>query len=267
MTGPRSSSVGSASAPARDFTLYAADGVRLAATHWPGWQGNGPSVLLLHGNGASRQALAASAGWLNRLGYTVLTLDFRGHGESEATARSFGWNEALDARAAFDWLKREQGGSPVAIIGISLGGAASLLGPDGPLPAEALVLQAVYPDIRHAIRNRIAAVAGSAIAEASEPLLSFQSYLRYGVWPAALSPIEALRRFGGAVLVIGGEADRYTPPEETRRMFNSASGARRLWLAPGADHVTTSSLATDEYRTIVLDFLSAAIGRPAGTPQ
>ena len=95
-------------------------------------------MLLLHGVGASRQATAANAEWLASLGYATLAIDFRGHGGSSSEPRTFGFDEALDAHAAFAWLKRRQGDAPVAIIGISLGGAASLLGDDGPIHADAL---------------------------------------------------------------------------------------------------------------------------------
>lgn len=248
--------------PGRDVQLRAADGLRLAGSYWPGRRRGGPAVLLLHGNDASRAATADNAAWLAGRGYAVLTIDFRGHGESAAAPHSFGLRESRDTRAALAWLKRADGGGPVAAVGISLGGAASLIGDDGPLAADALVLQAVYPDIRHAIRNRIAAFLGAAPARLIEPLLSFQSRPRLGVWPGRLSPLEAVKRYPGPVLVIGGGADAYTPPAETRAMFAAAAGPKRLWFAEGADHRTTSDLETGDYRLALSSFLAATIGSP-----
>lgn len=156
MAAGHHSRVAAAMPPGRDIRLVTRDGVTIAATFTPGRHDRSPAVLLLHGVGVSRHATAENAAWLAGLGYATLTIDFRGHGQSDLTPRTFGINEAVDAQTAFDWLKRRQGGAPVAVIGISLGGAASLLGENGPLRAEALILQAVYPDIRRAIRNRIA---------------------------------------------------------------------------------------------------------------
>jgi alpha-beta hydrolase superfamily lysophospholipase len=156
MVRPTPSRVPPAAPPAIDFRLRATDGLPLAATYRPGRRPDSPAVLLLHGNGASRAAVAPNAGWLAAQGYAVLAIDFRGHGGSASVPHSFGLFESRDAEAAFAWLKRRQRGAKVAVVGISLGGAAALLGDRGPLPADALVLQAVYPDIRHAIRNRIA---------------------------------------------------------------------------------------------------------------
>lgn len=211
---------------------------------------------------ASRASTAPSADWLSRLGYAALTIDFRGHGGSDMAERSFGLRESSDARSAFRWLKRRQGGAPVGVIGHSLGGAAALLGPEGPLPADALVLQAVYPDIRRAIRNRIADRLGAAPAYVLEPLLSFQSGPRFGVPPGELSPLEAVRRYRGPVFVIGGLDDSYTPPEETRALFDAAPRPKSLWLVPGRGHAAIGELSDQAYRERVGAFLRAAIGPP-----
>jgi pimeloyl-ACP methyl ester carboxylesterase len=261
MVRTRPSAVAPARPPAEDLRLTAADGIGIAATYRPGRGPDAPAVLLLHGNDSSRAANAANAAWLARWGFATLAIDFRGHGGSGTAPHSFGLFEARDARAGFAWLKRHQHGAPVAVVGASLGGAASLLGEDGPLPADALVLQAVYPDLRHAIRNRIASIVTIGPALLLEPLLSFQALPRMGVWPSRLAPIDALAHYHGPVLVIGGAADRYTPPEETRTLYAAAVGPKALWFAPGADHAATCVLETMAYRARLLAFLRATIGR------
>lgn len=248
--------------PSRDFRLVTRDGVGIAATFTPGRATRSPAVLLLHGVGASREETARNAAWLASLGYATLTIDFRGHGQSDIAARTFGLDEASDAQVAFDWLRHRQGGAPVAVIGISLGGAASLLGKDGPLRADALILQAVYPDIRHAIRNRIASRTSTGIGYLLEPLLSFQAPLRFGVWPSRLSPLAALRRYHGPVLIIGGAKDRSTPPAESQAMFAAARGPKRLWLVPIGDHADICGLTDAAYRNHVKTFLAKVMPTP-----
>jgi alpha-beta hydrolase superfamily lysophospholipase len=249
-------------APGRDLRIVTADGLSLAATYRPGRMANAPAVLLLHGNGASREQPADNAAWLCEQGYATLTIDFRGHGQSAAASHSFGWNESKDARAAFEWLKREQHDAPVAVIGISMGGASALLGGNGPIAADAMVLQAVYSDIRHTIRNRMASMITRVPAILLEPLLSYQSRLRFGVWPSRLSPLDALRHYHGSVLIIGGAEDTFTPPDETRRMYEAAPGRKTFWLAPGVDHEGVSDLSSADYRARVLSFLEQTIGAP-----
>lgn len=256
------STVAPAAPPARDLEIASTDGVTLAASYWPGATVHAPAVLLLHGNGASRAMMAANAAWLAGRGYAALTIDFRGHGGSTAASHSFGLRESADAAAALAWLKHREGNAPIAVIGVSLGGAAALLGPDGPVGADALILQAVYPDIRRAIRNRIASQVGFVPAWLLEPWLSFQALPRYGVWPGRIAPLDALHRYAGPVFVIGGGADRYTPPDETRELFDAVRGPRALWIVDGLDHDEVSGLTDDRYRRRVLAFLRRSIGNP-----
>ena len=254
--------VATARPPARDLTIVTSDGLALAATYWEGEKVDAPAVLLLHGNGASRMQTADNAAWLAERGYAALAIDFRGNGGSAPSSHSFGFEESRDARAAFDWLKKRQHGAPVGVIGISMGGAAAMLGDDGPLPADAIVLQAVYSDIRHTVRNRMASIISRVPAIVFEPLLSYQSRLRFGVWPSRLSPIDALARYRGPVLVIGGASDRFTPPDETTRIYNAVKGERTLWLVPGESHDGISDLRSTEYREKVLSFFERTIGAP-----
>ncbi len=256
------SAVDPAPPPAQSVRLTARDGIMIAGTFWPGRRADAPAVLLLHGVGASRRQTAPMAEALVAQGYAALAIDLRGHGESTITDHSYGLDEGLDARAALDWLKAKQHGARIGVIGVSLGGAAALIGRDGAVPADALVLVAVFPDIRHAIYNRMAAMLGTVGGAIGEPLLSFQSLPRYGVWPGRIAPIETIRGFSAPVFVIGGAGDRYTPPVETRALFAAAPNRKELWLVPGLSHGEVSNLHDAEWTRRVRDFLRGAIGAP-----
>ncbi len=248
--------------PGRVVRLQAADGVRIEGSYWPGANPGAPAVLLLHGINNNRNIFREQVPWLNELGYAVLAIDFRGHGASGAVERTFGWRESMDARAAFDFLERETPGRKIGVIGVSLGGAAALLGENGPLPADALVLHAVYPDLRTAIVNRLERSGSSILAALSEPLLSYQAYARYRVAPERIAPREGLKKYRGAVLVIGGTEDRETRVVDTRSLYAAAHPPKALWLVEGANHVQTSKLWTDGYRARVRCFFHLALGEP-----
>lgn len=263
VAAPNGSRVAAPAAPGQVVQLATPDGVAIEANYWPTASDEAPAVLLLHGIDASRAAFDAHALWLNGLGYAVLAPDFRGHGGSAARARTFGWREAEDAAAAFAFLRTRAPGRKIAVIGISMGGAAALLGRNGPLPADALILQAVYPDLRTAITNRIAIRGGRIAAGVLEPLLSYQSWPRYGVAPNRIAPIAGMRRYAGPVLIIGGTGDGETPEADTRALHAAAAGDKSLWLVEGLSHVETCSLWTAEYREHVGRFLKRTIGKPA----
>lgn len=262
LAAPRNDVVPAPEPPGRPVRLTTSDGVTIAGSYWPGAGAESPAVLLLHGINNDRRLFARHAEWLNGLGYAVLAIDLRGHGGSAAVDRTFGWRESEDAAAAYSWLKAGRPERKVGVIGVSLGGAAALLGAEGPLPADAMVLQAVYPDIRTAIVNRLDRIGSHDLARLGEPMLSYQSWPRYGVRPERIAPLAGLRRYRGTVLIIGGREDLSTRVSDSLALYRAAPGAKALWLVDGADHVETSTLWNAGYRARVRCLFDRALGEP-----
>jgi non-heme chloroperoxidase len=88
------------------------------------WQGGGAPIVVLHGGGQTRHAWEESCAHLGDLGYDVVALDLRGHGESEwAPNQEYGlMHFAADVVAVLPQL----GHARTALLGFSLGGLASL---------------------------------------------------------------------------------------------------------------------------------------------
>ena len=259
---PHVAAVAAPKSPGRVVHLVATDGVRLEGSYWPGHRTSSPAILLLHGINSSRASFTRHALWLNGLGYGVLAIDFRGHGGSAAVPRSFGLYEARDVAAGLAFLRSGTPNRRVGLIGTSLGGAAALLDDHGPPAVQAMVLQAVYPDLRDAIFNRIARVVDRPLAWVGEPLLSYQSWPRYGVPPGRIAPINALRRFRGSVLIIGGTADSNTTVADTLALYRAAPGPKSLWLLNGFGHAATGSIFNNEYRRRVQALFASSLGPP-----
>jgi len=209
--------------------------------------------VLLHGAWSSRLVMVRRARLLRERGCAVLLFDFRAHGESSGRHLTFGMLEARDARAAVDYLRAQVPGERVAAIGVSLGGAAALLGAE-PLPVEALVLESVFPDIRNALRNRLRAVLGPF----GPPLLPLFEYLLPPILGLRLQDIRPIERIGALtmpILVASGTADNRTPLTEAEALFDAASGPKRFWAVDGAGHVDIEEFCSERYRKIVLPFI------------
>ena len=196
-----------------------------------------------------------TANILHVQGYAVLSIDFRGHGQSTPAGKSFGLFEADDAHAALAWLRKANPGVRTGAIGFSLGGAASLLGSNGPLDVDALVLEGVYPDIRHAIFNRLAVRLGRWPAAIIEPFLTYQSLPRFGVWPSAISPQRALEHVRMPVMVVGGAEDHNTPPDETRMMYNAVKTHGEFHILAGMNHDDLGRQVPEDFKVALLAFL------------
>jgi pimeloyl-ACP methyl ester carboxylesterase len=117
---------------------------------------SGPLVLLAHGGGQTRHSWHGTAGLLADRGYHAVTLDLRGHGDSEWVRDG---DYGLDAFA--DDLRAVVGeiGGPAVMIGASLGGLSSMVAiarADDPAAlGAALVLVDVAANIEVAGANRI----------------------------------------------------------------------------------------------------------------
>jgi non-heme chloroperoxidase len=119
-----------------------------------GGDSNAPPVILLHGGGQTRNAWAESASALVEGGFHVVSLDLRGHGESEWASDG---NYASDAFIADLKAVIATMPSAPALVGASLGGIVSLLtageGKGGLV--SALVLVDVTPRVEKQGANQI----------------------------------------------------------------------------------------------------------------
>src|SRR5580658_8146023 len=101
-----------------------------------GPQGGAP-VMLMHGGGQTRGAWKKAATALAAAGYYAISLDLRGHGESDWAGDA---NYSLDAFAADLRAVASTLSHPPALVGASLGGMSALLAMGAGLAARALIL-------------------------------------------------------------------------------------------------------------------------------
>ncbi|MBA3929792.1 MAG: alpha/beta hydrolase [Xanthomonas sp.] len=219
------------------------------------------SVLLLHGIRSDRRAMLGRARLLSQHGYAVLLVDLPAHGESPGDAITLGWREAAAVTAARDWMQQQRPGEKRAVIGVSLGGALVLLGPQ-PSGFDAVVLEAVYSDARQAIRNRIAMRLGDTAARLS-PVLAMQAEIRLGIPVDQLSPITRIAGLGAPVLLVAGGRDTHTLPAESRAMYERANAPKSFWLLPDAAHVDFQAHDPEGYADRVIGFLTRQLDDPA----
>src|SRR5262249_2287144 len=145
-------------------------------------------VILMHGVRGHRGEMAGHAQFLSRAGYSVLIFDFQAHGESSGSQITSGYRESMDASAAVAFARERCPGEKVAVLGVSLGGAAVVLA-DHPLRIDAAILELVYADIDRAVKNRVAIVLGNW-ARPLSCLLTWQLKPRLGVDRDWFSPVQ-----------------------------------------------------------------------------
>ena len=133
-----------AGVPVEALTIHPAQAETLAAWFARGVRGGG--VLLLHGAKSNRLIHVQRLRMLAEEGYSVLAIDFQAHGESSGACITLGRKESLDARSALDWMRSRLPGERLAVLGVSMGGTAALVGEAAPA-ADAVIVESVSADL------------------------------------------------------------------------------------------------------------------------
>ncbi len=139
----------------QEITFNGSEGNRLAASQFGDYRH--PIVLLLHGGGQTRHSWNPTARRLAEQGWCAITLDQRGHGESEWLANAHYAHSDFTGDVAAVCAEMEQrfGIKPIC-VGASLGGMSSLAAEgDAPGTMSALVLVDITPSVNMAGVSRI----------------------------------------------------------------------------------------------------------------
>lgn len=217
----------------RRIEFSARDGLRLAATEWPG---SGERTALLCLSGICRTALDyASIGARHGGRRRVVALDYAGHGESARAADPRRYRpealiaDVLDAMAALH-LHR------VALVGTSFGGLAALaLGVMRPASLAAVVLNDIGPHIEQVGREAVVDFIGTDPACGS--LEAATAWMRQRHPPMDLLDEEGWRALAWRTFAEG--EDRRWHPRWDIRVGQQAVGAEAgpppdLWPYFGA---------------------------------
>ncbi|HEX9169758.1 MAG TPA: alpha/beta fold hydrolase [Roseiarcus sp.] len=245
--------------PVEAVVIPSSSGASLAGWYLPG-AGRG-AVLLLHGAKSNRLILVERMRFLRDAGYSTLAIDFQAHGESTGDRITLGQLESLDARSALGWLRTRLPGEPVAVLGISMGGSAALIGQ--PIAADAVIVESVSPDLAGAVSNRLAVKFGP-LGRVFTPFVLGAMRIAGGIDAAKLRPIDGIGRLQKPIFVMTGAEDQKTTVAEVRELFAAANPPKRYWETPGAQHWDLAWAGGEAYRERLLDFLASTLRSPPG---
>lgn len=220
-----------------------------------------PAVILLDGMGGCKASVAvlAPAGMLYRNGCSVLLIDLRDTGESDADDgySAIGNDECLDVLGAWDWLVEQQGiaASRIGVFANSLGGAAALYAFSEEPRIAALCLQSTFGNLTEVLRAELRRNGYPAFLARGAFLVG--RWLS-GVNLAARDPIGAIRRCAGRpVFIIHSRADERLDVRQSEQLARAAAAAGvqlTTWFPDRALHVQTISVHPEEFERRVVDF-------------
>ncbi len=216
-----------------------------------------PSVLLIHGIGASRSACLSRAKMLVAQGCSVLMISLRAHGDSTGDFNDMGYSARHDIVAAVEFLERRRPGKPIIVHGLSMGGAAAVFASSELAHrVQGYILESPYRNLKVAVRHRT--------ENALPPLLDRIAYLGLlVVSPLVLpdlektSPVDAISGIPAdvPVLILAGGEDPVARPDEAQAILDRVRSHGKLIIFEHAGHMNFPETYPDLYQQSVLEFL------------
>jgi pimeloyl-ACP methyl ester carboxylesterase len=236
--------------------------LRLAAW-WMPLPTSNACAILLHGYADAKIGSIAWAPLLQRLGYNVLAIDLRAHGESEGSDTTAGYFERHDTSQIIDQLKSQRPAQTESIIlfGISMGAAVAAATANVRSDLAAIILDSPYARFRDAARLHadLTGLPGESFLALGWKLAKW----RTGANLEEVDPACTIPTAKCPVLIIAATRDLLVSPEAQVCLQSSITGradCSRIW-AMEADHVLGYSADPAEYESQMKRFLDDAAGR------
>jgi uncharacterized protein len=221
-----------------DVEFAAADGSRLRGWFLPAEAaddvGAHPVVVVMHGWASAAEDLLSAAPAVIGAGLSMLFVDARGHGRSDAADFMSMPRFAEDLHAAVAWLREQPGvdSDRIALVGHSVGAGAALLvaSRDPRIAAVVSIASMAHP------RETI----GRSFRRYHAPRTLVRAALRtiertIGHRFDDFAPLHTIARIDVPVLVLHGLDDHTVPVGDAERIAERGPSAT-LRLVPGAGH-------------------------------
>ena len=245
--------------------LTTSDGVRIAGWYVPAVQSGAgtPTVVLAHADDANKSDMLAWAEPLHG-SYNLVLFDFRNHGQSSGQTTTLGVREAVDLKAVVDWLARAKQPSSIAVLGVSMGGAAAIDEAAADDRIGAVVLDSTHATLANALEARLEHD-GYPLALPGAWSILLGGLLRTGEDMTVADPVQSIARYGDRpVLVIAAGNDRLIGATDSAELVAAArkgGAVAELQTCPNAPHDGAIETCGDQYAGWVLSFLERSLPR------
>ena len=232
------------------------DGLRLVGHYIPRENARGVA-LLFHGyHGAWNFDFSCSIPYYHSLGFSILSVSERAHGESDGRYLTYGVKERYDVRTWIDYVNQRFGSdTPILIGGLSMGAAT--------------VQMACGLDLPKNVRACVSDCGFTTPDEIGVHVLRRQKLPVWLLWPQVAllcrvlagfslkeySTLTAQRKNHIPTFFAHGEADDLVPCEMTLRNYKACRAEKHLLTVPGATHGVSYLVDRPRYEREIKEFL------------
>ena len=168
------------------------------------------------------------------LGFNILAIDLRAHGESGGTYCTGAFFEREDITQVIDQLKAARPGetSQLVLFGVSLGAAVAAAVAARRDDIAAVILESPYSDYRRAVdaHSIVLGQPRGLVQRLGVRLAEFMSGARFD----DVRPVDLISRVTCPLMIIQAGTDPFVPPADASTIQRAAESRRRGGLAEGS---------------------------------
>ena len=227
------------------------------------------TILLFHGYRSSWVIdFSIVLPYYHSLGYDLLVVDERAHGQSEGDYITFGVRERRDVVTWAQYAAMHFGPAhPLILDGLSMGAATVLMASELALPASVRGIIAdcgfssPYAIMKSVLHWRCPwLVSGPLLA-----LTGVFTRLFGGFGLREVSATEAVAHTKLPILFIHGTGDQFVPCSMSQAAYDACTGEKRLILVEGAGHGQSYLVDRPRVQAAVREFLTDYVLQEAST--
>jgi len=213
------------------------------------------TVIMFHGHASSKSGIIKEAEAFYLMGYNVLMVDFRAHGNSDGNTCTIGYKESKDVKAAYDYIvaKNEKN---IVLWGISMGASTILktISDYEEVKPSKVILEMPFGSLNNAVEGRVKMM--GLPKQPISTLLAFWGGTEQGFWALGFKPWNYAKKVTCPVLLQWGINDsRVTEKETNHIMDNLASTNKTLVKYENSKHESLCINEHDKWVMSVSSFL------------
>lgn len=217
------------------------------------------TIILIHGLYQNRSMCLNYVDIYKQLGFNILLIDLRGHGESDGII-TWGQTEIRDIDMWCDYLRNTKQQELIGIHGISLGGAFSLLHSGFSMyPTDFYVEDSSYSDLKSLYYNHLHSMVqlpnDSKILDILWIYSQICMYLHTGSTLDKLSPLKAVEQATTPILFLHGDADTLIPATTLQELYDHCNSTKTMHMFKNSAHAQAITDYPEEYFFTIKDFL------------
>ncbi len=225
--------------------LNSPHGYTIRGTYIPAKQTSKQTILFLHGLFQNRSSGLDYLDIYQEMGYNVLIVDARGHGDSGGGSISWGYFEKDDINVWLAWLEQKTPQGIIGIHGISMGAATALLHSElneSTQQVSFYIADSSYNDFKDLLIKQLTILAALPEDSNVPDILLFYTqiaaYYHDKFTFDQISPRLAVMHSTTPILYLHGLKDTLIPAQMSQDLYNATAGAKELHFFTDTPHAS-----------------------------